>query len=216
MQATRGKSVGYTLVEILTVIAIILLLAALLLGVIFMARQYSLRAGCATNLRQLYVALKSYEEDYHKPPPDFVRGQSGRTIWHWDILSQYRPAIKPLLICPADPTEGKRTREDNQPKPYLASYALHYLNPLPLLHPDPRVVELRRWFYTLDPNNPEEVFITCEWHSQDTTRRLWGLFGDGRIDWVKVRSCSLGNGRVAHYIRPVELTEEQCRLLFGL
>ncbi len=70
---------GYTLVELLVVVAIILLLTTLLPRVIFMARQYSLRAGCATNLRQLYVALKAYEEDYQKPPPDFAIDEAGRT-----------------------------------------------------------------------------------------------------------------------------------------
>lgn len=209
------KTKGYTLVELLVVVAIILLLAALLLGVITSVRTRSLRAGCASNLRQLYIALKAYEEDYQKPPPDATLDDTGRIRDAWEILSRYRPAIASILICPADPTEGKRTRGDNSKKPFQTSYFLEYTVPSPLLHPDPRVVELHRWFNTLDPSNPEEVFITCEWHHQDITERIWAVFSDGRVDWAKARSCSLGNGRRAFYHRPVELTEEQCRMLFA-
>lgn len=211
----QSRPTGYTLVELLVVVAIILLLAALLLGVIFMARNYSLRVGCATNLRQLYVALKAYEEDYHKPPPDFVIDESGRTRWPWEILTTYRPVIKPLLVCPADPTEGKRAREDDAIKSFTSSYDLHYTNPVRLHHPDPSVVELNKWFRTIDPSNPEEVFISCEWHHKEYTERVWAVFADGRVDWVKKRWCSLGNGQRVFYVRPLELTEEQCRLLFG-
>lgn len=38
-------------------------------------------------------------------------------------------------------------------KPFTSSYDLHYTNPVPLYHPDPRVVELDMWFRTIDPSN---------------------------------------------------------------
>jgi prepilin-type N-terminal cleavage/methylation domain-containing protein len=54
---------GFTLIELLVVIAIIAVLAAILLPVLFGARQKSYQAGCMSNLRQLYLAYRMYEQD---------------------------------------------------------------------------------------------------------------------------------------------------------
>jgi prepilin-type N-terminal cleavage/methylation domain-containing protein len=207
---------GKTLVEILIVIAIVALLAALVVGVVFQARLYAKRANCASNLRQIHVVLKSYVEDYEAPPPPFVRRRHGsqEVTYHWQILSLYQPNLKPLLVCPADPTQGTRTRGDNQPLPYVSSYNLHYTLNLPLAHPDPKVVEFDKWFRTIDPQNPEEALVTCEWHSSDI-RKSWALFADGHIGWARARSCTV-DGRTAYYWRPIELTEEQCRMLLAM
>ena len=48
---------GFTLVELLVVIAVIMLLAALVLPATFRARRLALRAECTSNLRQFGLAL---------------------------------------------------------------------------------------------------------------------------------------------------------------
>jgi prepilin-type N-terminal cleavage/methylation domain-containing protein/prepilin-type processing-associated H-X9-DG protein len=60
---------GLTLIETLIAIAITGILIALLLGGIQAAREAGRRAGCVNNLRQLGIALTSYESAYQQFPP---------------------------------------------------------------------------------------------------------------------------------------------------
>jgi prepilin-type N-terminal cleavage/methylation domain-containing protein/prepilin-type processing-associated H-X9-DG protein len=54
---------GFTLIELMVVIAIIVVLAALLFPVFAHARLKAYETGCSTNLRQLQIALRSYSTD---------------------------------------------------------------------------------------------------------------------------------------------------------
>lgn len=60
---------GFTLVELLVVIAIIGLLIAMLLPAVQAAREAARRATCASNLRQIGVALQGHHETYGCFPP---------------------------------------------------------------------------------------------------------------------------------------------------
>lgn len=64
LQFSRSRSTGFTLIELLTVIAIIGILAAIILPTVNMVRQSARRAACASNLRQMGVALASYTMDH--------------------------------------------------------------------------------------------------------------------------------------------------------
>lgn len=58
------KNRGFTLVELLVVIAIIAILAAILFEPLLRARDMARRAVCASNLKQLYLGLMMYADDY--------------------------------------------------------------------------------------------------------------------------------------------------------
>ena len=68
---TARKNVGFTLVEILVVIAIVGLLAALLFPVFANARASARRTSCASNLKQIGIAINLYAADNRSIYPRF-------------------------------------------------------------------------------------------------------------------------------------------------
>jgi len=69
LHSTNSRSDhGFTLVELLVVIAVIAILAALLLPALAKAKASAQSAACKSNLRQLGIALTVYIGDYQKYP----------------------------------------------------------------------------------------------------------------------------------------------------
>src|SRR6266545_2178739 len=66
---SRPPSVeGFTLVELMVVIAIVALLVALLLPAILRAKAAAKSAACKSNLHQIGIALRMYVDDFRRYP----------------------------------------------------------------------------------------------------------------------------------------------------
>ncbi|MFW6060494.1 MAG: type II secretion system protein [Phycisphaeraceae bacterium] len=63
-RAGRCTTRGFTLIELLVVISIIALLVAILLPALKAAREQARRIACASNQRQLFIAIKTYTLDH--------------------------------------------------------------------------------------------------------------------------------------------------------
>jgi len=61
MNTSTPNRLGFTLVELLVVISIIAILAAMLMPAIQAAREAARRAQCTNNQRQIAFALQNYE-----------------------------------------------------------------------------------------------------------------------------------------------------------
>jgi prepilin-type N-terminal cleavage/methylation domain-containing protein len=95
--AVRPGRPAFTLIELLVVIAIIAVLMGLVLAGVQAAREAGRRARCQSNIRQLAVAVHSYESAKKQFPPS-MRHTPGTTFasnnGSWSILGRILPFIE--------------------------------------------------------------------------------------------------------------------------
>ena len=81
---TERRTIGFTLVEILTVIVIIAALAAIVLATTRKMRQSADNARCISNLRQIGPLLELYKQDHNNTYPSPGIKESGNSWKMWD------------------------------------------------------------------------------------------------------------------------------------
>jgi prepilin-type N-terminal cleavage/methylation domain-containing protein len=107
------RSWGFSLVELLVVIGVIAVLAAIMAPVCINAKKSAVRSACQSNLSQMGRALNSYLSDYDSSYPN----TDNQYLWsgyYWrETMRKYvgisraagsEGTRQMILACPADPT----------------------------------------------------------------------------------------------------------------
>lgn len=95
---------GFTLVEVLVVLAIITVLAGIAVPVVRAGVKSSQRAACLSNLRQIGVGIESYLQEHNQRMPELEAGRRSRDedLPVLEVLMKPYLAKEELFHCPAD------------------------------------------------------------------------------------------------------------------
>ena len=100
----RRKKIGFTLVELLVVMAIISILAAMLLPALSRARAQARAAACRSNMKQIGYAYGMYQTDYDEFFPtsnnvSFQMDANGwEALWNAGVIEDVNTYILPIQV----------------------------------------------------------------------------------------------------------------------
>ena len=170
----RQRSAGFTLVELLTVIAIVGILATLLLSVLATAKKKGRIAVCTSNLRQSVLAYEMYRSDFPKRPSDLAQL----------VVSRHLSDDK-VLLCPEDRTKkwGQLVQPIRLAGENTVPYS--YLHPMPWSDSD---------WNLLERAGSSAGLLVCQLHGLGrqrpdlpSVRDFEGLVLRGQLDGAVVR-----------------------------
>ena len=112
MTNCTSRRAGFTLIEILVVIAIIAILAAMLFPLGLRAREMSRRATCASQLRQIGMAFSMYLADWDGCYPNTNNPYlwMGR-YWRWPLDPYLGETMQRDPAHPNDPLRSEQTAQ---------------------------------------------------------------------------------------------------------
>jgi prepilin-type N-terminal cleavage/methylation domain-containing protein/prepilin-type processing-associated H-X9-DG protein len=178
----KGRT-GFTLVELLVVIAVIAVLAAILYPVFLAAREKARQTGCASNLKQIGTAFQMYLQDYDGMFPENTWPQDQPNPVETYGITPYYTKLFPyvrnwgLFVCPSR-GNGKWGLPQSEGLPNTEGHANCYISSYPQHTPGTTDEQFRKVSYAY---NNQLAVRTHEVQIANATRlpMLW----DGNSIW---------------------------------
>ncbi len=116
---------AFTMMELLVVIAIMTLLISMLSPSLQSSRQSGRMAQCASNQRQLAIAITNYADERRYFPVGIdAHGVNDQRIWLWPTQSRwYTHNDQDVFHCPQAPPTTRWVREETSGEPAFYGYA---------------------------------------------------------------------------------------------
>lgn len=199
--AGRGSQArGFTLIEVLTVIGIIAVLAGIVFPVFVAAREAARKTGCMSNMQQIGKAWLIYEQDYDERTPGgayarFSDAATGRSVdgKHYTPLWVLLPYLKTeqVFVCPSRVGWDFSTTDPSidTHRPRQGSYAANYQVM------DVLAAQIERTSHMIafcDSYNPwQDCYARCQDCGPGCSSLIWDRIGRGcyradcsrRTDW---------------------------------
>jgi prepilin-type N-terminal cleavage/methylation domain-containing protein/prepilin-type processing-associated H-X9-DG protein len=118
--AAIRRTDGFTLLELLIVVSIIALLAAILFPAFSRARENARRSSCQSNLKQIGLAMAQYTQDYDERMIGVRTGGFGTPGFSWTALVQPYLKSRQVLLC------SSKNGVDTSATPIISSYTYNW------------------------------------------------------------------------------------------
>lgn len=176
---------GFTLVELMLVIAIMVILLALFLPILFGARDRARSVTCLSNLRQMGLAMQMYVQDHDDAYPIGAYQNNGVSVkgswdtsWHDGLMPYFQNRVDAFL-CPS--TTGPRFyRRSYGVNPWICAYRGGITAAMVEGSPRVLVAEKATGDWPVYPRSyfdgPSHLYLT-----EPHTGRLHVLYTDGRV-----------------------------------
>jgi len=203
---------AFTLTELLVVISVLALLAALLLPVLARARDRARQATCLSNLRQVETAHQLYVGDWDEQLADWWQLAPERPA-PFGMLRFWPEYLAPYLRCRSLLRDPAAVWEEPPTETWLADYVLYTWGP-----GGKGTREKPYWRWAGPPltlaavrRPAQTIHLTDGWTTPRWTEgrigRHWGgvnaVFLDGHASWLPIGGCSPvdTDGRGSYWLR---------------
>lgn len=208
---------GFTLVELLVVVAIIGVLMAILVPALGRARAASTRVVCASNMRQIILATANYAAGFKGYLPPYVGYPNDYTVSN----GYHKDNLKPLFTAKMLTTEKVRFCPTGPEGEFFGGRANYQFNPHQAIHA--KQPGKSTWRYSKLQAIPKDRLLIMDMVYDQTTVSHWDKngnatwnvgFADGHVNIVtqkdlyntlKTRPTATHWGRLNDYVRVLEL-----------